>query len=202
MKISYNEYPTLLFTSFRQDDAPEGLPLKVVTPQVLSFLKGCVGFNEMFALIAIKNTECKGNSNIHYCLGDKLYHKVDSDDSFRNQYFGNVFKEYIKPKHGVILLPYGGQYVYMFLEEKETQIVKNHRGRYIAVAFFIQDTFAGFEEGYITEEGIRVLNTGHYEGGMNQGGYISFVLITLAYAGDKAYPLAETNVSENIYQLT
>ena len=74
--------------------------------------------------------------------------------------------------------------------------------RYIAVALFRENIFIGFEEGYIKEDGIQVESTGNYGNGMDVGGYISFILIALSYAGDKSHPLVETNTKEDIYLLS
>lgn len=202
MEIGYNNYPTLLFTSFQKDDAPSELPFEVVSENVRSYLAGCKGFTDMFALIAVKNTMKKSNSNLYYSLNDRLFENVDSNDYFRNRYFADFFTEHIKPKHGVILFRDPGQYVYMLLGGQETKKIKGVNGRYIAVALFRENFFIGFEEGYIQEDGIQVAPTGNYENGMDVGGYISFVLITLGFAGDKSHPLAITNTKESIYQLS
>lgn len=202
MEIKYNNYPTLLFTSFLKDDAPSELPFEVVSEDVRNYLAGCKGFSDMFALIAAKNTVKNSNSNRYYYLNDSLFKDVDSNDYFRNRYFADFFTENIKPKHGVILFKDSGQYVYMLLGGHETKKLKGVNGRYIAVALFRENFFIGFEEGYIKEDGIQVAPTGNYENGMNVGGYISFVLITLGYAGDKPHPLVGTSTKENIFLLS
>ena len=200
-EINYSNYPLLLFTSFDKDDAPPDLPFEVVSEDIHAFLSGSKGFQEMFALIAVKNTLAKENTNTHFSLDDNIFHQIDSDDFFRNKQFNNFFAEYIKPKHGVILFKDGGQYVYMLLGHKETEKLKNRKGRYIAVALFAKNHFIGFEEGYITEKGISVEHTGHYEGGMAVGGYISFTIITLAYAENRDNIPLDTSVKESIIQL-
>ena len=202
MEINYNNFPSVLFTSFRMDDAPEELPFEVEAEQTRQYLAQCKGFQEMFTLITIKNTEKEGNSNLHFALTENLFHKIDSDDYFRNRLFGNFLTTYIKPKNGTILFNRNCQYVYLLLGEKDTKKLKKVDGRYIAVALFSGNHFIGFEEGIIIKgKGIQVSSTGHYAGGMDLGGYISFVLITLAYAGDTQHSLLETDVKENIYQL-
>lgn len=200
--IGYNDYPLVLHTSFTKEDAPEKLWFEVEDEQIRNYLANCKGFQEMFVLFAVKNTQKCNNSNTHFYLDDSLFHKIDANDFFRQQQFSNFLSHYIKPKNGVILFKDNGQYVYMLLSKDETKKIKGRDGRYIAVAFFKQNYFVGFEEGIITEKGIEVLQTGHYYHGMDKGGYISFVLITLAYAGDNEHPfLKETKFKENVYAL-
>lgn len=90
----------------------------------------------------------------------------------------------------------------MLLGEEETQKLKNHEGKYIATALFMGNSFIGFEEGYIIDDGIKVEPTGNYDCDMDKGGFISFVLITLGYAGNKTFPLAETEGIEKVYKLS
>lgn len=199
--IDYNTYPLLLHTSFAKDDAPAELPFEVASADVRNYLSDCKGYQEMFAYIAIRNTVKKENSNTHYYLNDDLFHRIDGDDRFRNDNFRNFFLSYVKPKNGVILFKDCGQYLYVLLGVQETKKLKRRYGRYIAVALFKGDFFIGFEEGYITDSGIQVEHTGHYENGMDIGGYISFVLITLGFAGEKELQLSETTTIEKVYTL-
>lgn len=199
--IDYNNYPLLLHTSFTKDDAPTELPFEVGSVEVKEYLSQCDGYNDLFAGITVKNTLHKENSNTHFYLKDNLFHKIDSDDHFRSQQFSNFFSDYIKPKNGMILFKEKGQYLYMLLGVQETKKIKKRNGRYIAVALFQGDFFIGFEEGYITERGVQVEHTGHYENEMPVGGYISFVLVTLAFAGDKQHELIENKTKERVYQL-
>lgn len=199
--ITYDEYPLLLHTSFTQKDAPDELPFEVVSTSVQNYLSNCNGYKEMFALIAIKNSLEKENSNTHYWLNNNLFNKVDSDDYFRNTNFRNFFGIYLKSQNGTILFKDGGQYLYMLCDVKETKNIKNKDGRYIAVALFRKNFFIGFEEGYISERGIQIAETGHYENNMPIGGYISFVLITLGYANNRELSLLESPTKEKIYCL-
>ncbi len=199
--INYDDYPALLHTSFTKDDAPRELPFEVVSKSVRDYLAHCKGFNEMFALIAVKNTLKGENTNAHFYLDDNLFHKIDDDYGFRNDMFRKFFTEYIKPKNGVILFKNGGQYVYMLLGAQETKKLKKRDGRYIAAALIVGNFFVGFEEGYITDKGVKVERTGHYESDMPVGGYISFVLITLAFAGDDYNTLVSSETSEKIFKL-
>lgn len=201
MDINYNSYPVLLYTSYTKETAPEVLPFEVDTEKTRNYLSECKGFNELFAYIAAKNTLQKNITN--YYLSDKTFNMVDDDSYFRDKYFMNFFQEYIKGKYGTIIFKNGGQYVYTLLGNKETESLKKRSGRYIAVALFMNNFFIGFEEGYITEKGIQVENTGYYNGGMDVGGYISFVIIALSYAGDKTnHPLlTNMKVTEDIFCL-
>lgn len=200
--ITYNNYPLLLHTSFNVEDAPEHLPFEVSSEAVREYLSRCVGYQELFTFIAAKNTIFAKNTNTHYHLNDDIFKRIDSDDFFRNEMFQRFFSEYIKPKNGVITFKQNGQYLYNLLGVQETKKLKGKKGRYIAVALFRGDFFVGFEEGYITERGIQVEQTGHYSIGMPPGGYISFILVTLAFAGEKDHKLIENNkTNEIIYKL-
>lgn len=203
MTINYNNYPSLLFLSYDKDTAPQELPFEVISESVQQYLTTCKGYQELFAYVAVCNTITKTNTTTNYLLNDLTFSKIDSEDNFRNKYFGSFFDNYAKQKHGTILFKGGGQYVYMLLDEHETKALKNINGRYICAALFKENIFIGFEEAYITDRGLQVLNTGHYEAGMDRGGYLSFVLITLAYADSRTgFELYKSdNIKEKIYLL-
>lgn len=202
MEINYDKYPTILFTSFDKDDSPPVLPFEVQSEEVRLYLEKTASFSELFSMIAVKNTLRKENQCTYYCLDDKMFTTVDSNNFFRDRYFPTIFRDYIKPKNGVIIFPDGGQYVFTFLGEKETAGVKRKKGRYIGAALFKENVFIGWEEGYLLPNGIAVEPGGFYDSGMDVGGFISFVMVTLAYAGDKQYPLAQSDMKEKIYMLT
>ena len=199
--ITYNTNPTLLHTSFDKDDAPTELPFKVEDKHVASYLTTCAGYNEMFAIITVKNSLAKKNSCTHFYLDDALFHKIDSDNYFRTKNFNIFQSEYIKPKYGVINFQEGGQYVYLLLGVNDTKTYKRLKGRYIAVALLKEDFLIGFEEAIITEKGIEVPESGVYSNGMDKGGYISFVAITLAHAGENYKETVESKTQETIYKL-
>lgn len=202
MNITYNDYPSLLFLSYNKDNAPEELPFEVASLPVKNFLANSKGYHNLFGYIAVKNSLENKNTTTNYLLDDRLFHRIDSDDHFRNEQFKNFFFQYVKPSHGVILFKEGGQYVYLLLGKNETKSLKNKDGRYIAVALFKGNFFIGFEEGFITDRGIDVLPSGHYEGGMDRGGYISFCVITLAYANKKQLQVHKTDtVKETMFEL-
>lgn len=56
MEINYNDYPTLLFTSFLKDDALLEMPYEVVSEDMRNYLTICKEYSDMFALITVKNT--------------------------------------------------------------------------------------------------------------------------------------------------
>jgi hypothetical protein len=201
--VNYNDYPTLLFLSYDRDTAPDELPFEVGNENVREYLSRCKGFQDMFANIAAKNSLQKENTTTNYLLTDTLFHKIDDDYYFRNLYFGDFLAEYVKGKSGTIRFRDGGQDAYMLLGNKESKEWKKVKGRYICTALFMKNFFIGFEEAVITEKGLSVLPTGHYEGGMNIGGYLSFVLIALAYANSlKEMPLYESEkIKERVYEL-
>ena len=200
--INYNDYPCLLFLSYDKDTAPSELPFKVAHKGVQEYLSERKGYQEMFAYVAVKNTLLKEDSTTNYLLNDKMFAKIDSDDRFRNENFQYFFRNYIKAKYGTILFRNGGQYVYLLLGKQESKSLKKCDGRYICSALFKNNFFIGFEEGVITEKGIQVFPNGYYESGMPIGGYLSFVIVTLAYASKTELPLYESEkIKEKIYIL-
>lgn len=200
--ITYNNYPLLLFTSFDKDNATDELPFEVQNESERKYLSESKGFNEMFPLIAVKNTIMKENSNTNYYLEDNLFERIDNDIDFRNRNFASFFTKNNMPSSGVIMFKDGGQYVYLLLSEKVTRQIKKKDGIYFAVALFKNNFFIGFEEGYIQKKGgIKLENSGYYAG-MDKGGYISFAVITLSYAAGKELPiLTAPGVKERIYEL-
>ena len=122
MEFNYDKYPMILFTSFDKEDSPPVLPFEVLTEDIRQYLENSPSFSELFSMIAVKNTLRKENQCTYYSLDEKLFTTVDSNAYFRDRYFPTIFRDYIKPKNGVIIFPDGGQYVYMFLGEKETEI--------------------------------------------------------------------------------
>lgn len=180
MDITYNNYPGLLFTSYNKDTAPDELPFEVASQAVRMYLSRSTGFHEMWAIIGTKNS--LDDTATNYELSDRNFSRIDSNHDFRNSQFRAFFENYVKPKYGNIAFKEGGHYVYLLLSKQETKQLKNADGRYMAVALFRQNFFIGFEEAIITEKGLKVMETGHYEGGMDVGGYLSFCIIALAYA--------------------
>ena len=202
MNINYNDYPTLLFLSYDKDTAPTELPFEVAHVGAREYLTARKGFQEMFAYIAVQNSLQKHNTTTNFLLEDEMFHKVDSNDYFRENQFRNFFSSYAKKKHGTILFKGGGQYVYLLLSTQETKALKHADGRYICAAFFKNNFFIGFEEAIITSRGLSVLPTGHYEGGMDKGGYLSFAIISLAYAEGRALDVYQSDkVQEQIFIL-
>jgi len=201
MNITYNSYPSLLFLSYNKENAPAELPFEVPSMQVKQYLSKCKSYQELFAFIAVKNSIENKNTTTNYHLSDTAFNMVEHADHFRNGQFRNFFENYVKPQHGTILFKQGGQYVYLLLGKNETKKLKNKDGRYIAVALFKENLFIGFEEAIITDKGVDVIPGGHYQG-MDIGGYISFCIITLAYANNKQLPILKNDlIKEKIFTL-
>ena len=200
-EINYNDYPCLLLTSYDKDDLPPEIPFGVVAESARDYLSKEKGYLDLFALIAVKNTYAKTNISTYFWIEDDLCRQIDGDDHFRSVQFSKFFSECMESKQGVILFKDGMQYVYVLLDAEETEKLKKRKGQYIAVGLFKEDYFLGFEEGYIFEGGIGI-KAGYYEfDSMPAGGFVSFVLITLAYAVDSKKPALETSVKEKIIKL-
>ena len=204
MTITYQKYPLLLFLSYDINTAPDEIPFVARDNDAMKYLQDAAGLHELFAYIVAKKgfTEKK---HVNYFLPDELFLRIDSDDQFRNKYFAEFFNGYITPVSGTILFRGGGQYCFVLLGKHETKELKKVDGRYIAAGLFVENNFVGFEEALITEKGVEMLQTGYYSNGMDVGGYISFVIVFLAYLhGKNDLPLVAEEINkttETIYQL-
>lgn len=205
MEITYSKFPLLFYLSYDKESAPDELPFEVVSTEVRYYLGNAKGFHDLFAYIAVKNTLEKEKRITHnnYSISDSLFHKIDRDECFRATEFLKVFKEYIKPSTGTIIFKDGGQYVYWLLGVQETKVLKGENGQYIAIAFFKENLFIGFEEAIVTNNDLQIMKTGHYSDNMDIGSHLSFVLIFLGYLHQKtAFPLLsneKNKTSEIIY---
>lgn len=176
--INYNQYPSLLFLSYNKDNAPEELPFEVHSSEVSSYLAQSAGYGQMFAIIASLNSQ--GFSPTHYWLNNKNFKDVEYNDNFRNAHFKKfVLSDPKEPKYGCICFKDGGQYVYLYLSPDIAKI-KGVKGVYLCTALFRENVFIGFEEAVI-HNGFSVMPTGYYAGGMDIGGYLSFVSICLSF---------------------
>ncbi|WP_462429379.1 hypothetical protein [Butyricimonas virosa] len=201
MKINYNDYPSILFTSFFEQEGPLEVKINVFSEKVIGFLAKCKGFNDLFPLISEKNTLKSKNSNDYFYLDAVLLSRIDND-LYRDNLSQKFLKTRVEARNGVLLFQGCAQYVYLLLSEEETWHVKRVKGMYIAVAVFMKDYFVGFEEAYITRRGVIVEPTGHYFF-MDIGGYINFVIVCLMYSMDNPGKLINNvQVKEKVFLLT
>lgn len=197
--INYTAYPSLLFCSYDRDSAPKELPFQVASVQVRDFLAGSKGYHEMFGLIA--NFNSMGLSPTNYFLNDKKFKDVEYNEGFRNSHFRDFISSYKKEtQYGCICFKDGGQYVYLYIPEGKSKLKGLGSGAYICGAMFMSNFFIGFEEGVI-DRGFAVMPTGHYENGMDVGGYLSFITICLSFFKEGTVPLpsALNNTKEKIW---
>jgi len=201
-EISYNDYPALLFTSFYRDEM-NGLPFTVKDKDVRDYLSRCSGFKEMFLNIGAFNSLAKENKSTNYMIEDGLFRIMDGGDcKFCGLQYGNFFRDEVPAKHGTVIFRKGGNCVYLLLDRERTKALKGVNGRYICTAFFLKDLFIGFEEAIITDENLAIMHNGYYEEGMIKGGYLAFVIVTLAYAHNKNLRLYKSDkIKEKIYVL-
>lgn len=200
--INYTYYPLVLFTSFDEKEEVDELPFVLESEKVKAYFDKYKGVQELFGYIGAKNSVKGKNNCTYYYLDDNLFSRIEFDDFFRQRNFSRFFQDYhIESKYGVILFAGGGQYIFSLLGKDETKKLYSRDGKYVSTALFRKNAFVGFEEGVLIDNGIEVLPTGYYTGGMDIGGYLSFMLITLGYAGDKSYPLLNTTMKEKIFHL-
>lgn len=201
--ITYSKFPLLLYTSYDKETAPEDLPFEMPDEATLQKVKQSQGFGKLFAYIATRNSLENKNTCTYFYLTNYTFNLVEFDAHFRNENFKNFFSEYVTPKRGCITFGEGGgTYVYVLLSVQETKALYNKNARYIGVAFFKENIFLGFEEGFIMQKNVEVVPNGIYIGGMDKGGYLSFCLITLAYAnGRNLKTIASQVIRETIYEL-
>lgn len=201
MKVTYTNYPLLLFTSYDKESAPQDLPFEMPDNSTLAAVQKSQGFGMMFGYIAVKNTLEKKNSTINYFLTPSTFNSVEHNANFRNSNFQYFLSKYITPRRGCIMFHQGGTYVYNLLGVQETKNMYKVDGRYMSVAFFAGNMLIGFEECFITSKGPIVQPNGIYNGGMDVGGYLSFCIITLAYADGRSKVLNAPDVKETIFEL-
>ncbi|GEM63939.1 hypothetical protein SF1_19210 [Sphingobacterium faecium NBRC 15299] len=176
--INYTRYPSLLFLSYDKDNAPEELPFEVDSLDIRNYLANCSGYGEMFAIIASFNSY--GYAPTHYWLNNKNFSDVEFNDNFRNSHFKDfILSEPAEIQYGCICFKDGGQYVYLYLPPDKAKI-KGIQGAYLCTALFKENLFIGFEEA-IVNKGFSVIPSGYYSGGMDIGGYLSFVSICLSF---------------------
>ncbi len=194
--ITYNNYPSLLFLSYDKDNAPEELPFEVDSHETRKYLEGCQGYHEMFGIMASLNS--LGHSPTHYWINNKRFQDVEYSDTFRNSHFRSFITGLpATVQYGCICFKDGGQYVYLFLPADKD--IKRVGVAYIATALFKGNVFIGFEEA-VLDGGFGVMPGGFYGGGMDRGGYLSFVSVSLSFfrSGTSELPGAVNNTSEVI----
>lgn len=199
--INERKYPTLAWSSFRPGLLPEHLQIATVDHKSLFFMKNSKAFNNFIGLLGFDYYQ--GNSwkdrirkeaalsqhepHLNVYLSNKAFEKVEHDQSFRMKVWNsNII---IPSRSGSILFKDGGCYLYRILSPEDSQVYKfagmtdidiEKGSRYFAIAFFIEDCFLSFEEGFILPNGaISVGAGGHYAPNNDIGQYISFSLITL-----------------------
>lgn len=176
--IGYNQYPSLLFLSYHKDNAPENIPFEVTSMEIRNRLAATTGYAEMFGIIASLNSF--GFSPTHYYLNNKNFREVEFNHSFRNTHFRNFFTSAPKElQYGCICFKDGGQYVYLYLPPDKAKI-KGLEDAYFCAALFKENFFIGFEEALL-KGGLSVMPTGIYPDGMDIGGYLSFVSVSLSF---------------------
>ncbi|UBM58216.1 hypothetical protein LAG90_15540 [Marinilongibacter aquaticus] len=196
--ITYTKYPSLLFLSYNKENAPAELPFEVASAQVRDYLATSKGFQEMFAIIGYLNSE--GHHPEHFYLKEPHFKKVEYDAPFRNRHFLDFLRN--PPKeiiYGCICMKDCGQYVYLYLPPHKGKL-KGLGCGYFAAAFFIENTFFGFEEAELGS-GFGVMPTGHYSNNMDIGGYLSFSAISLSsfWAGMVPLPGGLNKTTEKIW---
>ncbi|MBX3253894.1 MAG: hypothetical protein KF862_07100 [Chitinophagaceae bacterium] len=194
--ITYNTYPSLLFLSYDKDSAPEELPFEVDSIETRKYLEGCQGYQEMFGIMASLNSF--GQKPTHYWINNKRFNDIEYSDSFRNSHFRNFLSSLpVSIQYGCICFKEGGQYVYLYLPADKD--IKKVGGAYIATALFKRNAFIGFEEA-VLDGGFGVMSGGFYKGGMDRGGYLSFVSISLSFFRDNTseLPAVINNTKETL----
>lgn len=201
--ITEKKYPVLLWSSYRPQEAPENLQIAALDMQGHLYMQKTKAFNNFVGLLGFdyyqgNNLETRIKKEVslpsfqphrHIYLNEKLFHKVDSDMNFRMKYWQNV--KSVPSGSGTILFKNGGCYMYRILNVEDSQIYAKTKNtdceiptgnRYFAIAFFIEDTLFGFEEGSLAPNGEILLNEnrGYYQRGHELGQYISFTIISLS----------------------
>lgn len=196
MEITYDQYQLIKFLSSNRDNAPKDFTFEALNVAAREFTKRSLSFQNLLGAIIARNSFTHFTPHQNYYLSTRLQFKTDSDVSFRNAHFTKFLHSSLSNISGNILLD-KGQYVYLLLNEHQTNVVKELEGKYFAVALFKNNLFIGFEEGLIRGNKLDVLPGGYYSAGMDVGGYLSFSAIFLSYLTQKTdHPLLKKEINK------
>lgn len=202
MAVTYTLYPTLLHTSFTRKDAPADLPFEVETEELKNALVQNKAFMELLPTIAILNELAPARKN--YFLPEKDFTKIEYHAGIREKHFLQFQKNLPKSvQYGSICFQQGGQYLYLYLDAGMANKLRKVPYPYLCTTFIAKDFFVGIEEAYFTDQGISIEEGGIYSGGMDKGGYVSFVIISLDYLRTHKTRLmkGENRTKEAVYTL-
>jgi hypothetical protein len=180
MTITYENFPLLILTN-NKNNKPGEFIYGPLADDVAEYVQKSKGLPKLLAFIAFKSSPDSEAKPMSYYLSADLFNSISGNISFRDELIREIFKVNVGAGAGILNFGDGGQYAYAFYSKDETKILKKENGRYISVCSFKENVFLGFEEAYVSESGVDLLDTGHYENGVIEGGYLSFVLAFLVY---------------------
>lgn len=197
MAITYNSFPSLLFSSYTRDNAPAELPFGALSVADRDYMARSRSFQELLPTMAIMNSLGKEPSN--YFLNERQFQAVEHDNKFRNQHFTNFLNKTHQLKYGIITFGQGGQYAYVILDAEMARAAKGVTGTYFATCLLIKDMVIGFEESVIHSGQLQPIPGGLYNNNMDIGGYLSFTAIALSFLTGANLPAPDNRTTEKIF---
>lgn len=198
MKITYNQYPLLLYTSYNQKNTPNELIMGSVNEKTMQKALNHKGYNHFLPLIITLNS--KDHQAVNYFLSEKIQNRILNEENFR-YYFLGKFSKKRNTQYGCILMESDYTCVYICLSKNDTAHFKGIDGSYIGVGHYKKNILIGFEEGIILDDSLTLKENGIYPSKTNLLDYLTFCIATLGYAVNNSNPLDIPSVSEKIFIL-
>ena len=198
MKITYNQYPLLLYTSYNQKNAPNELIMGIVNGKTVEKTLNHRGYNNFLPLIITLNS--RNHQSVNYFLSQKIQNRILNEENFRYFLLGK-FSEKSETQYGCILMESDYTCVYVCLSRKEAAHFKGIDGSYIGVGYYKKNILIGFEEGIIIDDSLVLKEDGIYPNKANLLDYLTFCIATLGYAVNNSNLLDAPNVNEKIFIL-
>ena len=178
-KISYSDYPMLYCMSNDSENFPDEVLLEAKSKEALEFMETSKPFKELFNFAAASDSMYQSDATTNYLVTDQFIKKF-ANPSFQQGMCRKFCESPIKTEYGTILLPGGGQFVYVVIEQEKATHLKNVDGAYLCAAKFKNNFFFGFEEAQVDGSRFYFLPTSIYTDNSPQGGYLAFVMVCIA----------------------
>jgi hypothetical protein len=124
MQLLERHYPYLRLMYDTMETAPVNLYMSAPNEAAKQFTLTSEPYKLLLSYFPARQSLLpKQYFDIHY-LPSPIYHMVDSDAAFRNKYYDLAMKTMPAPGCGILLLPNGGQYVYMYLNDEDSLRLK------------------------------------------------------------------------------
>lgn len=198
MKITYKQYPLLVYTSDSQKDIPDELVIGAVNSKTMEEILTHRGYAHFFSLLA--TLKCKNYQPNNYFLSQGIRNLLLNEEKCR-YYALREFSKKGDTKYGCILMENTYTCVYICLSKKDSVHLKRRGDSYIGVGYYKKNILIGFEEGFISEESLILQANGIYPEEANGLDYLTFCMTTLGYAVNNSSLLDTQEMNEKIFIL-